>query len=1357
MIEPTPPPSTLRKAGVIAAKWLLGLLVSAWITVALVWGGLHFLIVPRIGELRPWLEQQASKTLGVTVHIGAITARSNGLIPSVELSDIRLLDAQGREALRLPSVLTALSPRSAFGLGFEQIYIEGLVLEVRRTADGRIWIAGFALPQAQDDDGSGADWVFSQTELAIRHGTVHWTDEARGVPPLVLSDVDLVLRNRNRGHALRVDATPPPGWGARMHASGVFRQSLLSHRAGQWKEWDGQLYAELPQVDLAQLRRYADVGVDVAQGTGAVRAWADVVHGAFKGATADVALNNVNVRIDPRLDALALSSVAGRLGMRVVDGGLEYSTQALAFDMQDGTHWPGGNVKLALYPANAHNAAHGELAADRLDLAAMAQIATRLPLADAARKALLGFAPKGLVEQVQGTWQGPVEHPERFAVKGRVTQLEIAAQHHEGIGTPGVQGADIDFDVNQANGKASVALRGGAVDLPGIFEDPLIRFDQLSAEVQWTHDGEQISVTVPNLRFSNADAEGQAALKWQTGSTSAHKGRFPGLLELDGTLSRAEGLRVQRYLPLELDHQVRDYLREAVLGGTASGVKFRLKGNLADFPYTDPRQGDFRISANVQNASFAYVPASLLPKDSPQWPALHQISGELVIDHALLQVKDARATLAGAPNVQIGKAEAAISSLYHNGQLAVSVEAKGPLTEALGFVNGSPLGPWTGKVLAHASATGVADYRVKLALPILAPERATVQGSVVLAGNDVQIAPDMPRLARARGQLGFTETGFTVTGGQARVLGGDMRIDGGLSVASGGAAPKAAPPTLRMQGTATADGVRQARELGLVARLGQYASGSTTYTATLGLRGGVPELQVNSPLTGVALNLPAPFAKTADVPLPLHLETGAVRTATGIVRTQDQWQLDVGRLASVSYVRDVSGPEARVLRGAIAVGLATDESAPLPAEGVVANINLNRLDVDAWGQIASGPSGNAVAGSSQASMAYLPTSFALRAKELLMGGRQINNVVLGGGRDGMVWRANLDANELSGYGEYRQPVGASAGRLYARLARLAIGQGAAQEVENLLDEQPASIPALDVVVEDFELRGKKLGRVEMDAVNLGAGAARDVPREWRLNHFNITTPEAVLTASGNWTNINAQAGQAQRRSIRERRRTVMNFKLDINDAGQLLERFGMSGVVRKGRGKVEGQVAWQGSPITLDYPSLAGNFNVNVETGQFLKADPGIAKLLGVLSLQSLPRRLTLDFRDVFSEGFAFDFFRGDIAIEQGIARTSNLQMKGVNAAVLMDGQTDIAKETQAIKVVVVPEINAGSASLIASAVNPLVGLSTFLAQVLLRGPLIQAATQELFIDGTWVDPRVTKVERKTAPAASPAKPEESK
>jgi uncharacterized protein YhdP len=283
--------------------------------------------------------------------------------------------------------------------------------------------------------------------------------------------------------------------------------------------------------------------------------------------------------------------------------------------------------------------------------------------------------------------------------------------------------------------------------------------------------------------------------------------------------------------------------------------------------------------------------------------------------------------------------------------------------------------------------------------------------------------------------------------------------------------------------------------------------------------------------------------------------------------------------------------------------------------------------------------------------------------------------------------------------------------------------------------------------------------VEIEALNRGLARRDAGAREWRLTKLKLSMPEAEFNASGNWavyqelsepTGRLAPGRAAPGAARSERRRTVMNFQLDITDAGGLLSRLGMPGLVRAGKGRMEGQATWIGSPMALDYPTLGGHFNINVETGQFLKAEPGIAKLLGVLSLQSLPRRLTLDFRDVFSEGFAFDFVRGDVQVEQGVAMTNNLQMKGVNAAVLMEGHVDLARETQELRVVVVPEINAGTASLIAGWINPAVGLGSFLAQLILRGPVIAATTQEFRISGSWSDPQMSKVDK----AAEGGRPE---
>src|SRR6185295_1372352 len=212
-------------------------------------------------------------------------------------------------------------------------------------------------------------------------------------------------------------------------------------------------------------------------------------------------------------------------------------------------------------------------------------------------------------------------------------------------------------------------------------------------------------------------------------------------------------------------------------------------------------------------------------------------------------------------------------------------------------------------------------------------------------------------------------------------------------------------------------------------------------------------------------------------------DPSAGAAAGGPQRLQDQISLDPGRAVSVLYVRDLSGAEPRVVRGAIRVGTGPGESEPVQDQGVMANINLASVNFDAWEDVlgrttavspAAAASSRTSAGS--AWLGYLPTVMAVRAKELTVGGRTLHNVVVGGSRDDLTWRANIDASELNGYVEYRQSAGTGAGRLHARLARLVIAASAAKDVEALLDEQPDKLPALDVVVEDFDLRGKKLGR-----------------------------------------------------------------------------------------------------------------------------------------------------------------------------------------------------------------------------------------------------------------------------------------
>ncbi len=1384
IFKPPVLPSRRLRWIALTMRLLLWLVVAAWLLFGLSVLVLHGWIVPRIGELRPRLEIAASKALGMPVRIGQITARSQGMIPTVELSDVMLLDAQGREALRLPRILGALSPSSLWGLGFEQLYIDKPDLDIRRGADGKIYVGGLDVSRSQDTSHSAAaDWFFSQTEFVIHDGTVRWTDELHPAQPLALTHVDWVMRNGRNRHLMRLDATPPVEWGGRFTLRGIFKSPLWSIKAGNFATWTGQMYADFRRVDVSRIMQYISIktlGVELIRGGGALRAWVDVNKGRISGETADVALQDVDVRLGTQLEPLAFESMAGRIGGGQRANGFDFSTEGLRFRTQDGLQWPGGNVALAHTRDQAGTPQHSELKADKLDLAALAQIANRLPLDRATHELITSFAPKGLMQAIEAHWQGPLDAPTTYAAKGRVVGLSVAAapdtlaaasgeaasSAHAAPGRPGVSGADLDFDFTQEGGKARVKISQGALDLPGIFEEPRLALDQLSADAQWKLSGRRIEAQLRNLQFANADAQGQAQISWHTAEEATSPSvtgpspdrRFPGVLDLQGTLSRGDGTRVHRYLPLVLPDKVRHYVRDAVTQGQVSNVKFRVKGALDQLPFKNPAQGDFRVSAKVHNVQFAYVPKSLQPPGTAPWPALTDLNGELVFTRAAMEINGASAKVAGLPGLQLLKANARIADLTQGATVEVTTELKGLLSDALNFVNISPVGGMTHQMLARTVATGLGDYRFHLSLPIQSIDKSQVAGTITLPGNDVQFAPGTPQLKKLKGVVNVTERGFTVTGAQAGLFGGDIRFDGGMrapSIPAGGGAVAEVPVTFKAQGTLTAEGLRQARDLGMVSRMAQNASGGTAYSAALTFRRGVSEIALSSSLQGLALNLPAPLNKTAESALPLRFENvllpGAMDSGQPL---QDRLSVSIGRVAAINYVRDVSGTEPRVIRGSIGIGLEAGETVPALETGVAANINLAQVDLDAWEKILTAwpdtgapqptPLGPAIvpvnSTSASAAQGYLPTVMAIRTRDLLVQGRRLHNVVVGGSRDGLNWRANVDASELNGYVEFRQAGGMGAARLFARLSRLNLAPGPASEVEAILDEQPANIPALDIVVQDMELRGKKLGRVEIEAVNRGATASgSEGVREWRLNKFNIIVPEAVLTATGNWVAMNAQAGP----SVAERRRTVLNFTLDIANSGELLKRFGLGELIRRGKGKLEGQIAWIGSPLSLDYPTLSGQFNVNIESGQFVKADPGISKLLGVLSLQSLPRRLTLDFRDVFSEGFAFDFVRGDVTIKQGLATTNNLQMSGVNAAVLMEGSADIARETQNLKVVVVPEINAGTASLIATVINPAVGLGTFLAQMFLRKPLMEAATQEFHIDGTWSDPKIAKIGRR--------------
>jgi len=1415
--QPAPPCPPAK--GAWPWRLLKGLVVVGMVfllVAATAWGILLTQILPRMDNWRDALAQQATRALGLTVKITAVQGWREGLWPVLSLRDVQVFDAQGRPGLRLAEVrarlsMTTLSPRALADheLRLAELALVGPELDVRRDRDGRISVAGFELPErpsSGDGADQGLDWVLSQAHIRIEHGTVRWTDDWLGAPTLALSELDFKLDNHShlgrRSHQISLAATPPVGFGQRFELSTTQTQplwqvgqrvqavgqdwpwwqrwSVQATRPSQWSTWSGSAKVSLPDVDVQRLRQHVRLPVEVLSGQGSLQVQLQVQQGKPESLSLDCSLRGVAVRLAADLPVLGLKRLDGSLSVSHQSEQSQLVYQNLDFELHEGQVWPrsSGSVlwRHAPWPQQRNDPVWpltrgGEVQADRLDLAVLARIGDRLPLAPGLRQALKELSPQGVVTQARWQWDGRAEAPQHYRVSGEVEGLGLAPAEAEG--RPGVSGATASFDANEAGGQAQVQIKAGWVAFPGVFEHAQIPLDKLQAGLSWrvqapTTAGlpSQWQVTLSQASLANADAVGQLDGQWQTAGWGA-KGaadapRLPGLLKLGGRLDRAEATAVWRYLPLNLPAAARSYVRDALVAGRADKVTFEVDGNLNDFPFPNDKGGRFRVQAPVHQLTLDYVPARLLSDhgETPShlWPVFSELEGTLRFEgqRLIIQQASGRVASVGAGGFRMRQVDGRIDDLGAAApHLLIKGQGDGPLEDMLRFVLSSPLGPRIGDVLQSAQASGQGAMNLSLDIPIDHATDTRVQGEVLLTDEgraSLRLQPGLPAFNRVQGRVGFTDSELKVKV-RASLWGSWMDVTGHRS-ADG-------HTRFDAQGTVSAAALREGHEFNVLPVIAQRLSGEAPVAITVllvpdahGHAPAGPTVQITSNLQGMAADWPAPLNKAASQAWPLKV----VYRPEDNLPFRDAISVELGQASAstpqlqVELRRDTSGADAKFLRGSIQLwqgGMAAPSALMLPASGMSAQVQLPLVDVDAWLPVVrqlQADARHASGGGGDTVEAYLPRSLAIKTASLQLKHRTLRDVagtLVHPAPD--VWRAQIDSRQAAGQIEWAPDASGAGHKLVAHLTRLSIPNTDVQAFEDQAAEQLASdtpnrLPAVDLVVDQFEWRGLSLGKLDVQANN--RAVVGDAVPEWRLHRFQMTTPEAQLQAQGNWTlpaaALNRATGHASALS-----RSSFQFSLDLADSGALLTRLGLPKTLQNGKGKLTGDVSWQGSPLEPDPLSMAGDIKVKISEGQFLKVDPGMAKLLGVLSLQSLPRRLTLDFRDVFEKGFVFDGIDGDVKIGQGAASTRNLRMRGVVAVVLMEGEADLARETQNIHVYVVPEVNAGSASLAYAAINPVIGLGTFIAQMLLRKQVAEAGTQEFRVTGPWSSPNVERINGK--------------
>ncbi len=1295
--------------------WTERLAWTLFFAFALLVLALRYVILPGVEDRRADVEAALSKASGLTVKIGSISAGWQGLHPDLDLREVSVYDKAGRRALTLPLVSVTLSWTSiAFAeLRLHELEIADADLDIRRDRNGVFSIGGLEM---KDDPQSGpvSDWILGQRRILIRDSRLRWNDEKRGAPELALSRVQLLAQNNGTRHRIALKATPP----AQLASLLDIRADLYGQSLNDLKQWRGDIYTDLPSVDLAAWRAWVDYPADVRKGAGSLRAWLGFEGDRLARFTADVGLRNAEVRLGRDLEVMVLDDVSGRVGAReLVTGGQGFGFLRFGDKKVTGFEVTGRQVRLTtkqgvrLAPADftmrttaprAAGATPGaatvpgeiDLNANALDLEPIVKIVELLPLDAALRKVLADLDPRGVVNDFSIKWKGDFEKPVGYAVRGRFSNLSLNAYQK----IPGFFNLTGSVDATEKGGSVYLASRDSAFLLPKVFEEAKLSLTSLDMQATWGWHTGQFEFKIDQLQFSNADAAGNATALYRAVPDT------PGYLDLTGRLTRGDVAAVHRYMPVTLSKNLREWIKGAAEAGRSSDVRFRHKGNIYDFPFTDTKKGEFQVAVKLEEGRLFYA-------DS--WPRVENMKGDLVFERDGMSFRSAAGgEMFGA---KFGKVDLVLPHFdVPVPKLSIAGVVTGQTPEFLRFIAASPVDRYIDGFTRSMQATGAGKLDLKLMLPLGDLAKTTVAGQYQLTNNQITIDADLPQLSHVNGVIAFTEKVVDFRGIRGDAVGGAFTMAGGTR----------ADATLQVtaQGTYTVPGVGG----WLQDPIFRSMSGGSSWrgSVTVNARGG--EVVVESNLAGVAIDLPVPLGKRAADPMPLRF----VKTP-GAAVGEDEWNVSLGRVVTARVQRRADKEVMRVVRAAAGI----NEALPaLPPTGLAVAASAPSIDVDDWRKRAleTRPSGGA-----DASVAGLPApwQFQIRTERLTAYGNQLNQVRLNLVQEPASWAATLASAEANGSLAFRPASGNNQGRFLARMRNLTIPTHAAKADDTLLDRVAQEMPGVDVSVEEFQVGEKRLGKLEF--------VANNVAREWRIQKVSLANPDGTLTGTGAWRPAAAPGA---------RRQIGLVFNLEVADAGKLLERLGFKDTVKAGAGKIEGNIGWDGAPLSIDYASLRGDIAINIEKGQFLKAEPGVGKLLGIMSLQALPRRLALDFRDVFSEGFAFDRVSASSKIERGILSTRDFRMTSVSAAVLMEGETDLARETQALKVTVLPDLSGGMTSvigLITGAINPAGALIAYLAQRVLKDPISKAFSFEYAVTGNWADPQVARVQTLPAGQAS--------
>ena len=1272
-----------------------------------------------------WVADMLGERLGYRVRLGSASLHLDGRGPRLVVRDLRLSDPgpnpeRPKDVLALDAVEIAIDPLASLRAGVPKITALTLVgsrLAARIDAEGRLQLDGLEALSGRDP--RALEFLLTQARVELVVGELLMRDD-RPAPEragLRLTDLHLRLLNDGDRHTLAATAALHPigdATASTRRDSGPNRLSLIADLDGPSTapaSWGGRVYAGLDAGDLDEILRGNGLSaVSVRSGRIRLEGWSRI--GAGHPEDALIRVDLTGLRVGPAQGSRSPSDRASALPLQVehLAAIARVRPRAAGWHLQIGDL--AGRIADADLPRldlDLRLTSEGRpkrlrVRSDPLDLAALASVlsASPWPLPESLGE-LIAAKPRGRVEdpKLQVDW---------FA--GQPVHWAVRADG-EGLGwdrtgaLPGVDGLAVRLRADREGGEARVGSAGLGLDLRPLFSEPL-GLDRLSTRLDWRVDATGATrISARNLTFENADLAGRARLALDLPAD----GSSP-LMDLRASFYDGDGSRVRPYLPVGIMHRdlVR-WLERAIVAGRIPQADLIFRGPLAAYPFRG-HEGRFELLLELEDTLLDYL---------PDWPAIREAAGRLrFLDQSLTIELDRGRIL----DSRLVGARGEIPELWGAPGMRIVGETEGPFSDGLRTLTETPLAKDLGRLAGSLEVTGDSRLRLEIDLPFTKQWQLGIAGrlswpkpaTLAIRGTPVE-------LSRLGGEVTFTEKSLA-----SEVLEGVL-WDRPLSLSIATLKPGVADDSATLI---------KARARTPVTELGRrfpssawgLVSGEIDWDLKVTLRNRdvraavLPlEYRLISRLNGLAIDLPAPLGKNASATRDLELVGALVPGSSLRV---------AGRLGEVAgdLMLDLGASPLPAMRAHVRLG---GESVPSPeGEGVFLDGRLADLDLVAWLVRLEAFSTAEQAGASP----RVPGAVAwfrgadLQVDRLVLGGPRLTAVDLRltpieGGSSGKGWQVAVRANELAGEIEIPTADGVPVRVALERLDLLAF-----QDTPDNVVSEPSALP----VEEPF--RGLPPMDVRIARLSWGDALLGTLQLDLRPDLLGLRLPSIRLLGDG----LVSAEGEAAWRRSESGDRSELSMRVESRDSGGLLVAMDSQNRLENAPMQAQIMLDWSGGFGDFKLARARGFVDVEVGPGRLLDVEPGVGRVLGFLNLSALKRRLSMDFTDLYGEGFSFEEMRGRIRLAEGKATLDSFTIEGPAGKVMVSGSSDLVNQRFDQSVVVEPRI--GSSVALASAVagGPVVGAAVYLVDRIAGNAIDRLGRYGYRVTGAWSDPDVSRV-----------------